>query len=288
MPRFHRPAFAAISILLPALAHAQTAAPRPLLLRPAAFDAAPGLATPLNVEYLDGVNTVEAPWPATIGWFFVRSPGFQENRSQDDAPRAAAGERSVSITPEHPGITIVGLDLPPRTVEWPADQLPPVPGVARPATDVPASGAVRVHLVESAKTIFHVGRDASESVATSKTGQAVEIRPLMDPTTTPVGADILLRVYIGGDAVKNASITATNTGAAQTQEIVLSPTGAGFFRVSAPGLWRLGFTQARPLEGNPDAKWTIYSATLTFETPGAPIPAPPPAPPAIPIQEPAR
>jgi hypothetical protein len=44
------------------------------------------------------------------------------------------------------------------------------------------------------------GDDAS--VATSKTGQVVEIRTLMEPASTPAGGDtdITLRVYINGDA----------------------------------------------------------------------------------------
>ena len=41
---------------------------------------------------------------------------------------------------------------------------------------LPASGTAPVRLVESAKTIVRVGPDGSDSVATGKTGQAVEIR----------------------------------------------------------------------------------------------------------------
>lgn len=275
MPRFPRRALAAIAILLPALAHAQTAAPKPFFLHPSTFDAAPGAAITLRADNLDGAKALEAPWPGTIRWLFVRSPGFQENRSQSDAPRPAPGEGFVSITLEHAGVTLVGLDLPSRTVDWPVERLPLPAGAGAGATEVPASGTVPVRLVESAKAILRVGLDAADSVATSKAGQAVEIRPIMDPASTPVGSDILLRAYINGDAVKNATITATNTGAAQTQEIKLSPTGAGFFRVSAPGLWRLELTQARALEGDADAAWTVYSATLTFQTPEAPAAAQP-------------
>ena len=55
---------------------------------------------------------------------------------------------------------------------------------------------VRVRRVESATTMVRVptpdGRALSSATAMSKTGQAVEIRPLFDPTVLRVGRDIPL------------------------------------------------------------------------------------------------
>lgn len=273
MPRLPNRVLALTAVLVPALAHAQTGAPASLFLRPGAFDAAPGAVATFQLDSLDGTKPLDAPWPAAIRWLFVRSPGFQENRSSDDAPRPAPGERSIALSLEHPGITLVGLDLPPRIVEWPVDQLRTLQGAVGPDPALPATGAVPVRLVESAKAIVRVGPDNTDSVATGKAGQAVEIRPMMDPALSPIGSDIGLRAFIDGDAVESVVLTATNAAANTTQEIQLNASGAGFFHVSAPGLWRLEFRQARPLNNDPFAKWAVYSATLTFLTPGA-LPAP--------------
>lgn len=273
MPRLPSQPLALIAVLLPALAHAQAIAPAPLFLRPSVPETTPGAVITFQVESLDGAKALDTSWPAAIRWLFVRAPGFQENRSQDDAPRPAPGEGFITLPLGHAGVTVVGLDLPPRIVEWPVEQFRPVQGVAGHSSGLPASGAVPVRLIESAKAILRVGPDAAGSVATGKTGQAVEIRPMMDPVIAPVGSDIGLRAFIDGEAVTSVVLTATNTDAGQSQEISLNASGAGFFHISAPGVWRLVFRQARPLEGDPQARWAVYSATLSFSTPGA-APAP--------------
>lgn len=277
MPTFRSRVFAATALVTLAAAYstpviAQTAAapasgPKPLFLRPSSPDAIECAVVSYQVDTLERAVASEAAWPDPVKRLFIRSPGFQENRSAEDAPKAAFGQRSVAVTLEHPGVTLVGIDLAPLDLDWPAESLRALAGAAPHA--IPGTGAVRARLIECAKSIVRVGSGpgSHETVGTSKAGQVVEIRPFMDPAASPVGSDVALKVYIRGDAVQDAVVTATNASTGEVQHVNLAPSGNGFFHVASPGLWRLEFRKAIRTEKENQPPWTVYSATLTFATP---------------------
>lgn len=279
MQTLHSPAFHAIALFtltaalsLPAAAQSAataSAVPRPVFLRPSSADALECAVASYQVDTLDRSIVIDSAWPEAVKRIFVRSPGFQENLSSDEAPRPAAGQQSIALALEHPGVTLVGIDLTPRDLDWPVESFRALPGAAANSLALPDSGTVRATLIECANSIVRVGSGpgSTETVGTSKAGQVVEIRPLMDPASTPVGSDILLKVYIRGDAVKDAIVTATNASTGEVQEVNFAPAGAGFFHVASPGLWRLEFRKAIRTEKEIQPTWTVYSATLTFATP---------------------
>ncbi len=275
MPMFRGRAIALLMLAgtLTAPAIAQTAttpmsAPKPLFLRPSSADALECAVVSYQVDTLDRSIVTDAAWPEAIKRIFVRSPGFQENLSSDEAPRPAAGQRSIAITLEHPGVTLVGIDLTPRDLDWPVDSFRTLAGAAA-SKAIPETGAVRARLIECAKSIVRVGTGpgSTETVGGSKAGQVVEIRPFIDPASAPVGSDVSLKVYIRGDAVKDAVVTATNVSTGEVQDVNFAPVGTGFFHVASPGLWRLEFRKAIRTEKENQPPWTVYSATLTFATP---------------------
>jgi len=108
------------------------------------------------------------------------------------------------------------------------------------------------------------------ATAQSKTGQAVEIRPLGDPTSLRIPSDLPLRIYLppGHDDVEMVGIVATHLPSQESQSVRTGPGGIARIRLDRPGPWRIEAHHARwgaQEEPRPNWDWTIASATLTFD-----------------------
>jgi hypothetical protein len=246
-------------------------------LTPAKYAATVGERVAVFSDVREGDVIRRTPWPTqTIDWLFVRAPGTQENR--ENVGPADPKEDFVSVTLAKPGVTMIALDTKPVVTIVSGKQFKAF--AKRTATgrlyeDAIAAIAdedrVRMRRIESAKTLVRVldpdGKPMSHSaVAQSKTGQAVEIRALADPTMVAVGSDLPVRAYVGADARPGVKMLATCVATGKTQEALTDPTGSCHFRISDAGVWRVEFHYAEPLENDPNADWVVYSATLTFET----------------------
>ena len=232
-------------------------------LQPAAYTAPAG--NPVELRLL-GQAGAPAPWKDTnIDWLFVRVAATQRN--MDAVPLAPNGRALIPL--DHPGIAVIGVDLAPRTDTLPLSDLNTfIADRARLNGPLPERGAVRIRRVESAKTILRSGapgQEAGSTEATGKTGQKVELRPLMDPATTPAGSDIAIRAYILGAGAGGARLIATHTPTGQTQDIACDGGGYGNLRITAPGEWRVEMHEVRA--GDEHGLVILYSATLTFSTP---------------------
>jgi hypothetical protein len=278
------------ALCVAAIAHAQPApnGSEPSFLVPTTFQASSGAPITVHFESIDSFQERRVSWPETIRWLFVRSPGFQENRSQSDAPRSA-GAPEIPLTLEHPGVTIIGIDLPARELRVPRATLQQLG--APPAAGAAPDGDVPVKMIQSVKTLLRVvsaQSDDTTSVATSKTGQTVEIRPLMDPVFTPIDSDIALRLYVGGDAASDGVLHAIHAQTRTDEILKIKPGGFARLRLSAPGVWRVVYQCARPEGPGHDGSWTVYSATLIFSTSPAPAENPAPDQPPPPATEAAK
>jgi hypothetical protein len=266
-------------------------------LAPEQFAAAAGV--PRRVRLVDdaGAAVEEA---GEVAWAFVRVAQMQENRDSLEAEEVGAGwwvlptpaelPRAIELEGARAGglVGVVGVDLRPRVVEVSAADLRAFVNergfIA--AGELPRQGLVRVERVESFKAILRYGGDAGAPVAasesTSKTGQQVEIRPLMDPAATPVGSDLAVRVYAAGGGVAGARVRAVHVASGAVQDVQCADTGIGLMSITAEGgagHWRLEMHVLRREEpvggvgGREDeageAKWVLYSAMLAFEAPGA-------------------
>ncbi|MBU0640937.1 MAG: DUF4198 domain-containing protein [Planctomycetes bacterium] len=244
-------------------------------LAPQSYRAQTGQQISLGIVQGGPVSVQRASWPTEqTSWFYVRVAGTQQNRTR---VQPADGHGTNVLVPlEHAGVTLIGLDSTPEVVEIAASQWRSflarrsAPG-AEPhrSKGTGTADKVRVRRVASAKTLVRVGTTSGEvthsATAQSKTGQPAEIRPLADPTMATVGSDLPVRAYIDGGKKAGVRVLATNVAEGKTCEFVTDQTGAGFFRVSHPGAWRVEFHHAEPTINDPQADWVLYSATLTFE-----------------------
>lgn len=252
-------------------------------------------ATPLNVSYLtpdsyaasvgDSVclrffggaakDARPTTWPDNrVDWLFFR--GGPEQHNQHNVRPAHAGENFVRVPLRHMGVTLIGVDQRPLVCETTVGDLREFAQehVAPDEMLERLSGSnvkLRVRHVTSAKTLVRVtapdGRRVPSAIGTSKTGQVVEIRPVFDPTAIQVGSDLPLSVYIDGEKKAGVKVQATGLRTGKTTSYITGPGGAGHFRVTEPGVWRVQVHHAEPLHADPSADWVVYSGTLTFEVP---------------------
>lgn len=196
---------------------------------------------------------------ASLTHFFARAIGTQENRdsvlSRGDDPSA------LEWPAPEPGVLVVGADLAAREEALTGAQLRALAGLnAKGLADLAPEGAIDVRRVECAKAILRTGGGGSE-VATSKTGQTAEIRPLMDPTRLTLPSDMAVRLYAGGSGASGARVTALHLDSGTVARSDADAQGIANITLDRAGRWRLEF-HAPAREGE---AWLVRSATLTFD-----------------------
>ncbi|MEW6200240.1 MAG: DUF4198 domain-containing protein [Planctomycetota bacterium] len=258
-----------------AVSTALAADPSSAFLTPGQFAVTPGATVAVHFDVGEAGTARPASWPADrIEWLFVRGGPTQTNRHEVRADDPQSGAVDVKI--EHPGVTLVGVDQRPVVLNLTGDEWRAFlrANVAESnnadAAHLPAaSHPVRVRHVVSSKTLIRAaradGQVNSSPIATGKSGQAVEIRPLFDPTAIRPGSDLPMRLYVDGDKCVGARGRATHVPSGHAATFVTDREGSAFFRVTEPGLWRVEFHHASPRTGDPAADWNLYTATLTFE-----------------------
>ncbi len=222
-----------------------------------------------------------------VEYFFARTAWTQENRDSVSVAADSGGLAAAWVAGE-PGVLLLGVDLAARVETVSAESFAAFVRRVLPASrrgdlvglleSGRAEGTVAVQRVESGKALVRVEAGGSDpvSIATSKTGQAVEIRPLMDPTAIELGSDLAVRVYSRVPGPSDGVVIATNT---TTGEVVRAPTNEtslAIIPIESAGKWRLEFhavdVAAAGLGGDGEgehADWIVHTATLTFVVPVA-------------------
>ncbi len=205
----------------------------------------------------------QATEPGRVAHLFVRGDGTQENIEDAAAIRAADGGYGLPLPPT--GGALLGVDLAPAISRAPVEQLRARSAFA---TLTPAATGPRVRIVQSAKSIVRVGDSSAPSaIVTSKTGQAVEIRALVDPSAGYIG-DVPLRIYVNGDKCGVGSLRVTNATRGETTTLELRPDGFSHFRLDQPGVYHVEFESLQEGDSGAESEWVLYSATLSFESLG--------------------
>ncbi|MCC6661289.1 MAG: hypothetical protein IT437_10430 [Phycisphaerales bacterium] len=243
----------------------------PEFLIPGTYEITAGQSITLAVRSAAPNDDLGPPAPGDLSRFFIRVAGMQDNREAMPGPMEPGRGPVLPLT--EPGVTMLVADWKPVVLEiepaafreFLAARVPKIdPGT------VPDGAAVRVRHVRSAKSILHVsargGQPPDAATGTSKSGQLAEVRATFDPATTPVGADMPVRVYVRGDSESRVLVRALHASA-PPEEFLTNAKGMGDFPLSAPGPWRVQFQWARALKDDPDADWEVFSGTLTFSTP---------------------
>lgn len=260
-----------VAILLSASAPGQSVR----FLMPESFETTVGQA--VEVRMVAGPQRGAAPiaWRAEeVDHFFIRAAGTQENVEQIRTVDAA--QTAVSVQPDRPGVVLIGLDrrphelrlTPAETAEFLAARASRMPDADK-APVRRLDARLRVRHVESAKTVIRVtdaeGHGYGSGIANSKSGQAVEIRPLFDPTMLMTHSDLPVRLYVQNGSAAGATVRATHTASGATVQAVGDSSGITSLRIDQPGVWQLEFHVAEPGRGPGGPDLTIYTATLTFE-----------------------
>jgi hypothetical protein len=241
----------------------------------------------LRLERGDALASKPVAWPANdVQWFFIRAFGTQENR--DELKPARPADDFVRVPLEHAGVTVMGVDFKPIVATVPTKDFQAfmkrdgVTTAANAAQNAGGAGpqdaakalagqTVRVRRYESVKTIVTVadarGQVPPSATGISKTGQKVEILPLLDPTQVKPGGDLPVAVYINGSKKPDIKVAATRVGGAKENRVA-DPSGSSHFKVANAGPWRVEFHYVEPLTGDAQADWAIYSATVTFAVRG--------------------
>lgn len=214
-------------------------------------------------------------WPTGgMTHFFARTAWTQENRDTLDAAEGEPG--AARWTTELPGVLMLGCEFAPRVETVSAESFGAFLGRALPASrrgaagaGLAATGEIAVRRVESAKTLVRVVAEGEQpvSIATSKTGQAVEIRPLVDPTTLVPGGDLLVKIYAAIPGPAAGLVLATNTTTGELLSVETDDSATANLTIPSAGRWRVEFHAVIPIEDE-EAQWLIHTATLTFDVGG--------------------
>jgi uncharacterized GH25 family protein len=177
---------------------------------------------------------------ASVEWAFLRSEGSQQNA--DSGVFGADGW--LNFESKQDGVHRVGVDLKPRFEFDPQKRT-----------------QLEVH--RSAAALIRLGMESAPSpVATAKTGQVAEIRPLMDPTALPVGSDLPFRLYIEGSGAGEATLTAESPSG-RTIRTRTDFNGIGALRLEEAGIWILEFRAFGPAS-SASAVPRAFAGTLSF------------------------
>lgn len=268
--------FVGRAVTVAALFAAPTAAAQTVhALSPSSYQAQPGQTIELRLLAGEARAAAAQAWRAAdVAWFFVRDAAVQSNVEQI---QPAADGQTLSVRVDRPGVTVIGLDRSPFVERVRAAELdafleahaasPAPAGAARRAN---ADAPLRVKRVESARTMVRVrdpaGGDAAGSAAAmSRTGQAVETRPLFDPTLLASGSELPLRVYAGGRARKGVTVRATHVGTGAVHDVLTDGEGITALPIDRTGVWRVEFHVSDPAGRDDAADLVLYSGTMTFE-----------------------
>lgn len=190
--------------------------------------------------------------------FFVRSGGGQLNLT----PQVRAGRAAVPTPPQASDLHVCGLDLEPCEQLVPAARWSAL--LAEHGLDAPVNAPARVRRIESAKAFWRPAPGPPSAVALAKTGQAVELRPIVDPTTLAAFGDLPLRGYAPGGAA-GGRLRAVHLETGDVRTGVLDADGLGRLSLGLAGRWTITLTVVHALEGG---VWTLATASLTFVTEG--------------------
>lgn len=214
------------------------------------------------------------PWPALeIGWLFVRGEGTQQNH---DALATLPGDPSrLRLEHEGSGPLLAGWDLPARVERAHPVELRAFLAERSARTAMPralealaANETVLVRRLESLALVARPeeGQAPAEpsAIATSKSGQRMELRPLFDPSFLQAGSDFAFKLYLPAGGSEGVLCRAVHLVNRSSQPIELLGDGSLRLKLEQAGPWMLEATRLRALGGAEEAALELASSTLVF------------------------
>lgn len=223
------------------------------------------------------------PWPSDeIGWLFLRTEGTQQNH--DALTPLAADATRLRLERGSQGPLLVGWDLPPRverahSIELRAFLAERAHG-RPPPREFEALAANETVLVRRLESLALLARPAGgaapaepSAIATSKSGQRMELRPLFDPSFPQAGSDFAFKLYLPAGGSAGALCRAVHLASRKAQALELLGDGSLRVKLELAGPWMIEATRLRALEGDAEAALELASTTLVFVVRGSSAPA---------------
>jgi len=214
------------------------------------------------------------PWPEReVGWLFVREEGTQHNH---DALTPFAQEPTrLRLERDGPGPLLVGWDLPPRVermhpVELRAFLAERTSHESMPRElEVLGNETVLVQRLESLALAVRSGDDSAtaaepSAIATSKSGQRMELRALFDPSFLQAGSVFAFKLYLPEGGTENVICRAVHLTSRDSRALERLPDGSLHVKLEQAGPWMLEASRLRALDGASGAALELASSTLVF------------------------
>jgi hypothetical protein len=243
-------------------------------LTPAEYSLRPGQTAALTLKTHDDLAS---PWPAgPVQDFCLR---FELEQRNDDRVATRDNGLTAEFTAPPRGVAMTLLDFQPVELTVDVADLRAAAendglAIAKDC-NLPAEGSVRVRRLESLKLVTRVrGRDTDEkqpsAIAMSKTAQHAEIRLISDPTTLTPGADLPLRLYADGAAIRHGVVIAEHVPTKTRQRVVADRGGIATLRSVQAGAWRLSVQVLRPAIDPTEPRLDWFVGAVSFEVPARP------------------
>lgn len=189
-------------------------------------------------------NAVDLEW-SSPSWSFLRFDGEARNlRPTGRALPLPAGK----------DVLVVGVDFEPRE-----ERIAPAAWLVLTGEEIEEPRSVRRY--ESAKAIVREEPGGPSALTLTKTGQRVEIRPLVDPTSQAAFGDFAVAGYAPGGA-GGGRLTLYHQESGDRREARLDDQGLGRVQLGLSGSWKATLVVTRHLE---EDRWMLAIATMNFE-----------------------
>ncbi|MFT7680485.1 MAG: hypothetical protein ACI8QC_004491 [Planctomycetota bacterium] len=211
-------------------------------------------------------------------WLYLRGSGKQEN--QEQLPQPASGPVRWLVTPTPGDTWVAGVDLRPRTETVTPKEFAAFRVRQRASStdrqDSAPGRPLRILRLESHKLLLRAKGETSTrmpgATALSKSGQRAELRPMADPSATPAGAALPLRLYLPEGYSKRQQVVATHLASGAQLSIESDSQGIATFLLDRAGSWSVAVHAIRPRPADARVDWEVCSATLHFQSPQGPAP----------------
>ena len=198
----------------------------------------------------------------------ARAVALIPGRRLDLKPEAAAHSADFRVDVPEKGITIVAVELAPKTIDLtPTEVAEYLEEIDAPA-DVRAAwkahpGRWRETYTKHAKTFLRCGKTDYRHQISADMG--LELIPQgTDPTTLKAGDTFRVALIEPRHLVRDVSLILVREGSGRVAVVKPEASGVASFVIPQPGRYEMAATRLRPGDGN-DADWVSDFTTLTFE-----------------------
>lgn len=184
-------------------------------------------------------------------------------------------QSSVALSFERPGTQLIALDTQPFTIELPADKFTAYlreEGLERVIAQREASGQAnapgRERYRRHVKTLLRVGGKADATYGV-RTGQTLEIVPLVHPQQLKRGSALTLEILFKGMPLQGALVKVWNHRGQQLNVLRTRTDAAGRSTTTLPwgGVWMVSVVHMVPSTDHQGSDWDSHWGNLTFELP---------------------